>query len=54
MEDVRSITLKMIDLMEQELKKFDKTMADENIDKINNVIWEELERICPNDYKHHH
>jgi len=52
-EDVRSITIDVIELIEKELSKFNITMSDKNLDEINEFVWNKLEEVCPNDYKHH-
>jgi hypothetical protein len=54
MEDVRNIALSAIDVITQRLSEFGVKLSDENVDKIYNTMWDELERACPNDYKHHH
>jgi uncharacterized membrane protein YqjE len=53
MEDVGHITAKMITLMQTELSKFGIEMTTEKENEIWDEIFNRVELVCPNDYKHH-
>ena len=53
MEEVRSITVDAMNLIENRLKEFDIVLTDEEEDDIHNKIWMVLENRINGEYKHH-
>jgi len=53
MEDVRSLTVDVNDLIESKLKEFDITLTEEQEDIIHDAVWNTLEKVSNGDYRHH-
>lgn len=55
MEDVININIKVNDTLEQQLKKYGKTLTNEQSNEIHDALEALLDKVfvCP-DYRHHH
>jgi hypothetical protein len=51
MEDVRSLTVDVSELVENGLKEYGIILTPEQEDKIHNVVWEVLESVSNGDYR---
>lgn len=56
MEDVRDISIKVSDYLDELLREYDltfNTSLEDKLDEIYISIFDQLSNICNNDYKHH-
>lgn len=53
MENVRSLTVEINDLIEKRLKEFEIKLTAEQEDEIHNAVWKVLEKVSNGYYKNH-